>query len=183
MFWKFITKTLSFAPARAGGPVAVVLEGVSRVFDDMVEDIKWTRDQMNPATCEDAFVPDFGKSRGIKKHPAETFEKYRRRVVKAWAWHRKAGRNRGIENILDHYGHAGCQVASMKPVDAERWAEFEVRVPADGPMDGADYQSIKETTSEAKAATAKLARLSTTTRLESRIHTGAGLRMKTCARI
>ncbi|VFQ45947.1 phage tail protein [Desulfoluna butyratoxydans] len=183
LFWKYIRNQLRFRPALAGGPVAVILKGMAKALDDVCADIVWARDQMNPKTCDDELVPAFAQSRGIRKHPAETFDQYRTRVVDAWAWHRMAGRHPGVERILDHYGHEGCTLSSMKPVDSTRWAEFEVSVPADAPMDKTKYDAIRDVINGAKAATAKLARVSTRTQTPSQIFAAAGLRVKTHIRL
>ena len=183
LFWNFMRNQLRFRPALAGGPVAVILEGIGRAFDDVHADILWSRDQMNPKTCDDGLVPAFAKSRGIQKHPAETFDQYRTRVVNAWSWYRMAGRNQGVERILDHYGHKGCKLSSMKPVDSARWAEFEVAVPANAPMGQDKYDAIREVINGAKAATASLARVSTKTQIPARLYVAVGLRVKTHIRI
>jgi P2-related tail formation protein len=161
VFWPYFRDVLRWPLIFRPGPLAALVEGIARVFDDVREDILWLRDQLNPATCEADGVDDLASGRGIERHPLETAAQFRNRAVTAYAWHRQAGKVRGMSRILEHYGYPGCSIRNMRDDDPERWAEFMPVVPVGSGLDMQDYALITWAAQETKPARSKLAGLNT----------------------
>jgi P2-related tail formation protein len=163
-FWNYFKDVLGWNLLHHGGPLAALAQGLAGSLDAARVDVFWLRDQLHPATCEDAFVALHGRSRGVARHPLETGAQYRRRVVKAWAWQRLGSRSAGLPQVLAHYGYPDCRVRNMRGQDQQRWAEFTLRVgvPVEG-MNAQDYRLITWTANETKPARSVLAGLETET--------------------
>lgn len=68
-----------------------------------------------------------GAERGIFRHPAESEEAYRDRVLGAWDYWQWAGTERGLQIALHQLGYSSA-IIPTKTYDAARWAEFDVYI-------------------------------------------------------
>lgn len=162
IFWKYFKDTLGWALIHSPGPISVIAKGVALVFDDIREDIFWLRDQLNPLTCEEQYLPTHGATRGIPQHPLESTNQYRKRVVKAYAWHRQGGKAEGMPKILEHYGYEGCTFYNCRKDDEARWAEFKAQIPVpEYGLEANDYSLVTWAVQETKPARSKLVALQT----------------------
>jgi len=179
-FWTYFKDVLGWNLLHHGGPLAALAQGLAESLDAARGDVFWLRDQLHPATCEDAFVAKHGKSRGLARHPLETGAQYRRRVVKAWAWQRLGSKSAGLPQVLAHYGYPDCRVRNMRGQDQQRWAEFTVRagVPETG-MGPQDYRLITWTANETKPARSVLAGLETETKARAAVRAATALAVGT----
>lgn len=125
LFWRYFKDTLRWLLIWQPGPLSALAKG-GALFLDMVRDhLLWLRDQFNPATCDDDHVIRFARSRGLKRHFLETDDdKFRDRVVAAYAWQMLGGRQTGVPKILEHYGYTNPKIINMRDKDPNRWAEF-----------------------------------------------------------
>ena len=95
-------------------------------LDSARDDIVYFRRQWFPELCEAGLVPDFGAGRGLVRHPKETAEQFRARVVNAWRWHQLGGRTEGLPEILRFYGFETVRIDNMRQWQPGRWAEFQI---------------------------------------------------------
>jgi hypothetical protein len=158
IFWNYFKNTLGWLLLQAPDAVSAIAKGVALVFDDVREDIFWLRDQLNPATCEGQYVAPHGEARGMDRHPLESDEQYRNRVVHARAWHGQGGKAQGMPRILEHYGYKDCSLYNCRKDDEARWAEFVLSVKAKK-ITPNDYGLLGWAVGEAKPARSKLAAL------------------------
>ena len=126
------------------------------------------RRQWFPELCEADLVPDFGTGRGLVRHPKETAEQFRARVVGAFRWHRLGGKTEGLPEILKFYGFDALTVENLRIFQPSRWAEFQLglRTPAtQAEQDAllADLDTLLWLVNEYKPARSVLARVYTDT--------------------
>lgn len=180
VFWDYFRDGLGWGLFQYGGPLAALAQGLAATFDAVREDIFWLRDQLHPATCEDAYVQLHGESRGVYRHPLETDAQYRKRVVKAWTWQRLGSKDTGMPTVLEHYGYPDCEARNLRDEDPERWAEFKLRVgvPTSG-MGTEDYQLIHWTANETKPARSVLAGLETVAETDAAVRAATALAVGT----
>lgn len=184
VFWPYFRDVLRWSLIFHPGPLAALVEGIARVFDDVRKDILWLRDQLNPATCEVDGVDKLASGRGIERHPLEAAAQFRNRAVAAYAWHRQAGKVRGMSRILEHYGYPGCSIRNMRDNDPERWAEFMPVVPVGSGLEALDYALVTWAAQETKPARSKLAGLSTRHRAANAgVYSGMALVLSSVARL
>lgn len=126
-FWKYFRDTLAWPLIHAPGPLQAVTQGVALALDNVRDDVVFLRRQWFPALCEPELVADHGASRGLVRHPKETPEQYRARVVNAYRWHMLGGKTEGLPEILKFYGF-DMAIENMRPFAPTRWAEFMVRL-------------------------------------------------------
>jgi hypothetical protein len=93
-FWKYFHDRLAWPLIHNPGPLSGLVRGLSLALDGTRDDIVYFRRQWFPELCEADLVPDFGTGRGLVRHPKETAEQFRARVVGAFRWHRWAARPR-----------------------------------------------------------------------------------------
>ena len=177
-FIDYITKTLRWPLCLTPGPVAAVSLGLARVFNGVVKDIHWLRDQFNPATCDDKFLSRLAESRGIVRHRLETDDvKFRQRVVKAFAWQLLGGKKAGMPKLLDHFGYKVGNILNVRSEDSARWAEFKISfAPLASGFCAADYDLLNWAINESKPARSKLAAIVFSPSLESPAFTGGIVR-------
>lgn len=176
IFWKYFKDVLGWALIHSPGAVSVIAKGVALVFDDIREDIFWLRDQLNPATCEEQYLPEHGATRGIPQHPLESIDQYRKRVVRAYVWHHQGGKAEGMPKILKHYGYEGCTFYNCRKDDAARWAEFKAQIPVpERGLEANDYALVTWAVQETKPARSKLSALQTQTVTQGTVNASGAL--------
>jgi len=158
-FHDYIFKTLRWMPGLRPGPIMAVLHGLARVFNDVVKDMYWLRDQMNPATCELQFLEPLAESRGITRHRLEVDnDKFRQRVVKAFAWQLLGGKSAGMPKLLKHFGYEVDEPVNVRSEDEARWAEFKIKVdPQESGIKKDDLELLDWAINESKPGRSKLA--------------------------
>lgn len=129
VFHDYFFRTLRWPLASYLGPLAMLVAGLARCFDQVREDIVWLRNQFNPWTCDPEMIPAHAESRGLTRYDWETDEQYINRCIRAFAWHRLSGGNSGMPRILEHFGFNGVTIHNVRKDDEARWAEFKPVVP------------------------------------------------------
>ena len=125
-FWKYFHDRLAWPLIHAPGPLSGLVRGMALALDSARDDIVYFRRQWFPGLCEAGLVPDFGAGRGLVRHPKETAEQFRARVVNAWRWHQLGGRTEGLPEILRFYGFETARIDNMRQWQPGRWAEFQI---------------------------------------------------------
>jgi hypothetical protein len=124
-YWKYFLDTVRYPQIQRPGPLALLAEAEGGELDRLYQSGLGLRDQFFPARAENESVAIHGRARGIPRHFLENDEQYRRRVIKAWAWQRLAGRHWGLYQIFAEYGFP---IISLSNLSGERWAEFDIEV-------------------------------------------------------
>lgn len=167
-FWRYFHDRLAWPLIHAPGPLAGLVRGLALSLDSARDDSVYFRHQWFPKLCEAELVPDFGKSRGLVRHPKENAEAFRSRVVNAWRWHQLGGRTEGLPEILKFYGFEALRLESLRRYQPSRWAEFQIglKTPAtQAEQDAllADLDTLLWLVNEYKPARSLLARVYTDT--------------------
>lgn len=139
-FWTYFSDKLRWPQAFAPGPLQAVVRGLAHHFDTAREDMPYLRQQFFPGLCEDALVPEHGLSRSLVRHPRETPEQFRQRVVHAYGWHMLGGKAEGLPEILKFYGFDIVSIENMRDSNPTQWAEFGIELNV--PSAGAGYTDI-----------------------------------------
>ena len=155
-FWTYFRTQLAWPQIFRPGPLSALLEGLARSFDAAREDILWFRRQFSPVTCEDQYLDRHARSRRVKRFPTETDAQYRARVCAAYGWHLLGGKQAGMPQIVEAYGY-NVGVASLRPEDEERFAEFRLVTTLDRPLEAQDPEILTGLANEYKRASSKLA--------------------------
>lgn len=127
-FWQYFHDKLNWPAIFRPGPVSALVKGLALYMDDVREDILWLRRQWTPATADDEMIGRYGASRGVPRTRYDTDEKYRVRVVRAYAWHKLGGLLHGLPQILAEYGYPGGVIRDCRNADPALWAHFEVHL-------------------------------------------------------
>lgn len=176
-FKNYIFKTLRWPLCLNPGPIASVVHGLARVFNSVVADIEWLRDQFNPATCELQYLAPLAESRGITRHRLETDnDKFRQRVVKAFAWQLLGGKSAGMPVLLKHFGYETDEPINVRSEDVERWAEFRIEMDSPETVLQNDYELLLWAINESKPARSKLESIRFRSVLEKEMYTGGKIR-------
>lgn len=125
-FWKYFHDRLAWPLIHAPGPLSGLVRGMALALDSARDDIVYFRRQWFPELCEAGLVPDFGAGRGLVRHPKETAEQFRARVVNAFRWHRLGGKTGGLPEILRFYGFETVRIDNMRQWQPGHWAEFQI---------------------------------------------------------
>jgi len=129
IFWNYFKKTLQFILIQKAGPLAQMTKGGALALDKAREDDLWLRDQFMPGRCDDEFLANFAKSRGIVRAPQEPEEYYQNRIRMAYIWYILGGRDDGMEQaMMNYFGFTEADVINLRNEDPERWAEFRVKL-------------------------------------------------------
>jgi len=159
LFWKYFREKLRWPLIWRPGVLAVLVKGGALVLDDARESILWLRNQFSPEICNGDHVANFAKSRGILRHALETDnEKFRQRVISAYAWQMFGGRAQGLPKILGHYGYKVNKLINLRDEDPNRWAEFraEVQPPEGKGFEEKDFNLVPFVINDQKPARSKL---------------------------
>ena len=164
--WKYFRDVLAWPLIHAPGPVQAVVKGLALTLDGARDDAVYLRRQFFPGLCEAELVAAHGESRGIVRHPRETAEQYRQRVVKAYRWHQLGGKIEGLPEILRFYGFDAIKIDNLRRWAPSRWAEFQLGLKA--PVTQAeqttllaDLDTLIRLVNEYKPARSKLGRIYT----------------------
>lgn len=125
-FWRYFREILRWPLIHKPGPLAALVQGQARSLDETRDDIVYFREQWFPEHCEASFIPGYGTSRGLVRHPKESAEQFRTRVVNAWRWHLLGGKVEGLPEILKFYGFDVPTIDSLRAFQPSRWAEFQL---------------------------------------------------------
>ncbi len=167
-FWKYFHDRLAWPLIHAPGPLQGLARGAAHALDSARDDIVYFRRQWFPELCEAALVPGFGASRGLVRHPKETAEQFRARVVGAFRWHRLGGKTPGLPQILEFYGFSALSADSLRRFQPSRWAEFQIGLATPVTQEEqdallADLDTLIRLVNEYKPARSVLARIYTST--------------------
>jgi len=155
------------------GPLAALVEGVARVLDEVRSDIIWLRNQFNPWTCDESMIIAHAQSRGVNRHPNESFQQYKDRCIRAFAWHRLGGGQLGMQKILSHHGYGGAELINVRTEDENRWAEFKPRIPVGKGLEKEDYALVAWIASETKPARSVMAGVQTSSTVSGGAEVGS----------
>ena len=142
-FWRYFRDKLHFGLIAVPGALAVIIHGLARYLDDVRQDIFWLRDQYIPTKAEDGHIPLHGDSRAVPRTRFDSDARYRRRVERAYPWHRLGGKEQGLPTILSEYGFSGGKVYNKRHDSPELWAHFDLNLlhpPSD--FDNADVEAV-----------------------------------------
>ena len=167
-FWKYFRDALSWGLIQSPGPLQAVVRGAALALDQLRDDVVYFRHQWFPALCTPELVAAHGESRGIIRHPKESAEQYRQRVVHAYRWHLLGGKTEGLPEILKFYGFNALLVESLRRYQPSRWAEFQIGLKTPVTQEAqeallADLDTLIWLVKEYKPARSVLARLYTDT--------------------
>ena len=126
VFWRYFRDVLAWPLIHAPGPVQALVKGLALTLDGAREDAVYLRRQFFPGQCAEELVAAHGESRGVVRHPRETAEQYRQRVIKAYRWHMLGGKTLGLPEILKFYGFDALTVENLRNWQPSRWAEFQI---------------------------------------------------------
>lgn len=165
-FWTYFADKLHWPQAFAPGPLQAIVRGLAHHLDTTREDMPYLRQQFFPGLCEDDLVPEHGLSRSLVRHPRETPEQFRQRVVHAYRWHMLGGKTSGLPQILKFYGFPAAQLDNLGEYSRARWAEFDLKLDSPESVDEynamlADVGQLIWLVNEYKAARSVLARVYT----------------------
>lgn len=139
-FWSYFADKLHWPQAFTPGPLQAVVRGLAHHLETTREDMPYLRQQFFPGLCEDDLVPEHGLSRSLVRHPRETPEQFRQRVVDTYRWHMLGGKALGLPEILKFYGFDIVRIENMRDSNPAQWAEFGIEL--DVPSAGAGYADI-----------------------------------------
>lgn len=165
-FWSYFADKLHWPQAFAPGPLQALVRGLAHHLDTTRDDMPYLRQQFFPGLCADDFVPEHGLSRRLVRHPRETPEQFRQRVVDAYRWHMLGGKTLGLPEILQFYGFSAAQIDNLGEYSRSRWAEFDLKIDAPKSVDAyntmlADTAQLLWLVNEYKPARSVLARVYT----------------------
>jgi hypothetical protein len=157
VFWRYFRDTLRLPFILVGGPLAMLAEGASGLLDAARSVCLSLRDQFFVETCEDVYIAQFARSRGIVRSPLEAADGYANRVRLAYLWHKRGGRAGQIaQTLADYFGFAGIEIVNLRAEDADRWAEFRVVIHSMGTATVYDEAQTAWAINEIKPARSKL---------------------------
>ncbi|MBI4621031.1 MAG: hypothetical protein HY739_12870 [Desulfobacterales bacterium] len=159
LFWKYFKDTLRWPLIWKPGPLSVIVKGAALVLDDVRDSILWLRSQFKPETCEKEYIVRFARSRGIRRYNLETDdEKFKQRVIDAYAWQMLGGGIQGLPKILEQYGYICNKIVNVRHFDPDRWAEFrpEVTLPENEGFKEEDFDLIPFIVNDWKPARSKI---------------------------
>ena len=165
-FWSYFADKLHWPQTFAPGPLQALVRGLAHHLDTTRDDMPYLRQQFFPGLCENAIVPEHGLSRSLVRHPRETSEQFRQRVVDAYRWHMLGGKTQGLSEILRFYGFSAAQIDNLGEYSRSRWAEFDLKIDAPKSVDAyntmlADTVQLLWLVNEYKPARSVLARVYT----------------------
>jgi hypothetical protein len=126
-FWRYFRDKLAFGPVVGfPGALAVLVHGMARSLDTVRKDVLWVRAQFVPPTAEDDYIPLHGDSRGAARTRFDGTARYRLRVERAAAWHKKGGKVIGLPEILTEYGFSSGKIHNCRDDNPDLWAHFDI---------------------------------------------------------
>ena len=157
MFWDYFRKELRFLLIWFAGPLPQMAKGGAAVLDDVLDDIRWLRDQFFPSKADAEYLPEFAKSRGLKRWRDESAASWLNRIVYAFLYWKAGGTVPGMIDVLEKIGLPGVEIENIGLTDQARWAEFAIYGDTYDGNPYADY--IIRVINEIKPARSKLSEL------------------------
>lgn len=124
VFWKYFHETLAWPWIFRPGPLSVLVKGLALYMDDVRQDILWLREQFTAAKADSTLISGYGLSRGVPRTRYDSDSRYRKRVERAFVWHKKSGKIEGLPQVLAEYGYPSGVVRHLAPEKPELWAHF-----------------------------------------------------------
>lgn len=125
-FWRYFRDTLAFGPITYPGTLAVLVHALARTLDTVRKDVLWVREQYVPPTAEEEYISLHGASRNTPRTRFDSAARYRLRVERAAAWHKKGGKVIGLPEILMEYGFSDGKIYNCLYDDPNLWAHFDI---------------------------------------------------------
>lgn len=173
-FWQYFHDKLNWPAIFRPGPLSALVKGLALYMDDVREDILWLRRQFSPATADDELIERYGTSRGVPRTRYDTDDKYRTRVVRAYAWHKLGGLVGGLPQVLAEYGYPGGVIRHCRDDAPALWAHFEVHLLTPSHEWGqADIDAVYALANTYKPARSVLRHVSFALRQEGPVFVGA----------
>jgi hypothetical protein len=157
LFWSYFRDTLRFPPILIRGALSLLAEGGAAVLDTARAVVLLLREQFFAEKCEETYLANFARSRGIVRSALETEANYQARVRFAYLWWARGGRASALEAVLvDYFGFAAARVVSLRAEAPERWAEFRVELDVFGGNLAVSQEQVTWVINELKPARSKL---------------------------
>jgi len=157
LFWDYFKQKLRLGFISLPGPLAMLAEGAALCLDDVRAIILRLRDQFLPELCDDAFLDNFARSRGIVQAPLETTAHYQGRVRFAYLWWARGGRAGAMRlTLMEFFGFGNVSIISLRDEDPARWAEFRTEIEVLGSNMEVSEAQVEWAINEAKPARSKL---------------------------
>lgn len=158
LFWEYFKKKLRLIYLSQAGPLALLGEGASKCLDEARANVLTLRNQFFPELCDEAFLANFARSRGIVQAPLETKAHYQGRVRFAYLWWTRGGRAGAMRlTLMEFFGFGGVTIIPLREEDPTRWAEFRVEIEVFGANLEVSEAQIDWAINEAKPARSKFA--------------------------
>lgn len=158
LFWEYFKKKLRLIYLSQTGPLSLLAEGASSCLDEARANVLSLRNQFLPELCDEAFLTNFARSRGIVQAPLETKAHYQGRVRFAYLWWARGGRAGAMRlTLMEFFGFGDVTITSLRDEDPARWAEFRVEIEVLGENLEVSEAQVEWAINEAKAARSKLA--------------------------
>lgn len=185
LFWDYFKKELRFPFILKGDALAMLADGASVSLDDARDVALQLRDQFIPFRCEQVYLTNFARSRGIVQNPLEPDDHWLARVRFAYNWWRNGGRASAMAEALRigfnfagvmviNHGAEGSLIDETSGLmlidettgaalnyerDSSRWAEFSVIIYLNGYECLYTIDQITWAINEVKPARSKLAEI------------------------
>lgn len=130
-------------------------------YDAAMESIVKLREQSQVVTATGKALDYHGQDRNMPRYPGEDDEAYRLRLLNAFSYYQALGTKGAIIKALTRLGYTEADIKELYLTDAERWAEFIVRLEIDDytPFGITDSQRIYTLIRTMKPAHTKMANL------------------------
>ena len=128
LFWTYAHDRLRWLWIFRPGPLSALIHGIARYFDDIREDVIWTRNQYLVSLAVKDLMEGYAQSRAVPRTRYDSDEQHRTRVVRAYAWYHLGGKVTGLPQILAEYGYPDSETYNCRQDTPERWAHFELHL-------------------------------------------------------
>lgn len=185
LFWDYFKKELRFPPILKTGALAMLAEGGGSALDAGRDVELQLRDQFFPFRCEQTYLTNFARSRGIVRNPLEPDDYWLARVRFAYNWWARGGRASAMAEALRigfdfadvmviNHGAEGSLIDETSGLtlidettgtvlnyerDSTRWAEFTVIIYLNGKEYSYTMDQIIWAINEVKPARSQLAEI------------------------
>lgn len=175
LFWRYFRDTLAWPWLATPGALCVIAKGLADTMDAVRDDIRWMRDQWVVPLAEQDRMQGYGASRGAPRTRHDDDARHRRRVERAFAWHRMGGTVDGLPQILAEYGYPDGRVRNLRDDDPAQWAHFDVELlsPPSTGFGAADIDAVRSLANEYKPARSVLGKVGFTLRSSAGLTAGA----------
>ena len=127
LFRDYFKKKLGFILIQSPGPLSQGAFGGADALDGARDDALWLRKQFLPLLCDDVFLENFARSRGVVRAALEPEAHYIGRLRYAYNWFIMGGKDAGMINaLLNYFDLTEVVITNLRDEDPEKWAEFRV---------------------------------------------------------